>query len=86
MLLFLINFWSVNYNVIIAYNKLMPGQIENCTHVKIRLENKKQHTIKRYIVPIMRNEVITGSGQANKTHQIEFNKKKLLYKSDKKTF
>jgi len=54
--------------------------------VKIKLENTKQHTVKRYIVPVLLNQVITQNGQANKTYSLEYSKKKMLYSPDKKTF
>jgi hypothetical protein len=66
-LFLLLNFWSVNANVFFGFSKLSPGDIANCTHVKIKLENKKQHTVKRYIVPIIANTVVTSKGLVNKT-------------------
>lgn len=56
---FLLNYWSVNANVFMAYSQLKAGMIEKTTHVRIKLENKKQHTVKRYIVPIIMNSIIT---------------------------
>jgi hypothetical protein len=67
LLFLLLNFWSVNANVFFGFSKLSPGDIANCTHVKIKLENKKQHTVKRYIVPIIANTVVTSKGLVNKT-------------------
>ena len=86
MLLFLMNFWSVNANVFLEYSTLNPGQIDKCTHVKVKLENKKSHTVRRYIVPIIINSIATQSGLVNKTYQIEISKKRLLYSNDRKTF
>ena len=60
--------------------------MEKCSHVRIRLENLKQHTVKRYIVPIITNTVVTSTGQLTKTYQIEFNKKRMLFNAEKKTF
>ena len=62
---FLLNYWSVNANKFMAYNTLKNGQIDKCTHVRVRLENKKQHTIKRYIVPIIKNSIQTQNGLVN---------------------
>ena len=88
--IFLLNFWSVSAHVFFQYQSLNFKErkdIENCTHVRIRLENKKQHTVKRYIVPIKVNMIPTGAnGQVTKTYQIELNKKRLLFNADRKTF
>jgi hypothetical protein len=88
-LIFLLNYWSVNAHVFLSY-KVLPSNdktmIDECTHVRIRLDNKKQHTVKRYIVPIIINKVATSSGVVNKVYQVEFNKKRLLYNSERKTF
>jgi hypothetical protein len=62
VLLFFLNFWSVNANIFFGYSKLQNNQIDKTTHVKIKVENKKQHTTKRYIVPILCNAVETSSG------------------------
>lgn len=40
-LLFFVNFWSANMNVFICYSKLNKDQIKNCTHVWVKVENKK---------------------------------------------
>ena len=73
----------LSYKVLPSNDKTM---IDECTHVRIRLDNKKQHTVKRYIVPIIINKVATSSGVVNKVYQVEFNKKRLLYNSERKTF
>jgi manganese-transporting P-type ATPase len=39
--LLLCNFWSVGWNEWVAFSKIADGQIENCTHVKVRIDNKK---------------------------------------------
>lgn len=73
----------------LSYQTLQNNEkstIERCTHVRIRLENRKQHTVKRYIVPIIINKVATSSGVVNKVYQLEFSKKRLLYNSERKTF
>ena len=88
-LIFLLNYWSVNAHVFLSYQTLPNNDkstIEICTHVRIRLENRKQHTVKRYIVPIIINKVATSSGIVNKVYQLEFSKKRLLYSSERKTF
>lgn len=93
--IFLLNFWSVSAHTFMTYRVLSKSitsntdtkaLMETCTHVRIRLENVKQHTVKRYIVPITSNTIATSSGQVTKTYQIEFNKKRLLFNAEKKTF
>jgi hypothetical protein len=54
----LCNFWSVNWNEFCAYSQLPDDQVENCTHVRVKVENKKQNTIKRFIVPLLVRSVI----------------------------
>ena len=39
--LLLNNYWSVGYNQTIAYKSLYEGDIGNCTHVRVRIDNKK---------------------------------------------
>ena len=39
--LLLSNFWSVDANEFFAYAKLQNNQIEQCTHVKVRIDNRK---------------------------------------------
>jgi hypothetical protein len=51
--LLLLNFWSVAAHEFYAYSSLQPHQIEKCTHVKAKVENKKQNTIKQFIVPLI---------------------------------
>jgi len=63
--IFLLNYWSVNAHVFLTYEALPSNDkanIDKCTHVRIKLDNKKQHTVKRYIVPIIVNKVATSSG------------------------
>lgn len=55
--LLLSNFWSVDAHEFFAYAKLQSNQIESCTHVKVRIHNKKQNVIKRYIVPLMTKSI-----------------------------
>ena len=69
-----------------GFSTLRPGQMDKCTHVKVVLENLKQHSTKRYIVPIITNSISTQAGLVNKTYQIEVSKKRFLYNSEKKTF
>ena len=70
-IIFLLNFWSVNAHVFMTYSNISNTQknsIENCTHVKIVLNNLKQHSVKRFIAPIIQNMIVTGSGNLTKTY------------------
>lgn len=40
-ILLLCNYWSVAYHETIAYKKLAGNQIDKCTHVKVRIDNRK---------------------------------------------
>ena len=80
------NFWSVDAHEFFAYAKLQSNQIESCTHVKVRIHNKKQNVIKRYIVPLMTKSIELQKGKVNKATQIEILKKKFIFNKDKKTF
>jgi len=86
VLLFLLNFWSVAANTFICYQTLKTGEIDKCTNVLVKTENRKSHTTRRHIVPIITNSIATSSGQVSKTYQIEVSKKRLLYNNDKKSF
>jgi cation-transporting ATPase 13A1 len=48
-LLFFVNFWSADINVFFAYSKI--NDIQDCTDIWIQIENKKQQTIKKTVVP-----------------------------------
>ena len=39
--LLLCNFWSVSYHETIAYQALDNRQIDQCTHIRVRIDNKK---------------------------------------------
>jgi len=56
--LLLSNFWSVDANEFFAYANLNNNQIETCTHVKVRIDNRKQNVIKRYIVPLILKSMV----------------------------
>jgi hypothetical protein len=51
--LLLLNFWSVSIHEFFAYNTLDMADIKNCTDVRVRIDNQKQKTIKRFIVPLL---------------------------------
>jgi magnesium-transporting ATPase (P-type) len=44
--LLLLNFWSVAAHEFYAYGSLPDKAIEQCTHVKAKVDNKKQNTTK----------------------------------------
>jgi hypothetical protein len=52
-LIFFLNFWSVNAKIFMGFRRLDNTQIDAASHVKVILENKKQHTVRRYIVPLL---------------------------------
>jgi len=84
--LLLANFWSVAYHEAIAYKNLQGHQIEKCSHVRVRVDNKKQNVVKRFIVPIQVKTLQMGPGNVIVAHQIEVQKKKFSYSKEKKTF
>lgn len=69
--LILANYWSVKWNEYCAFSLVADDQIEQCTHVRVKVDNKKQNTIKRFIVPLLTKSVIIASGKVNKANQIE---------------
>ena len=40
-ILFFVNFWSADANVLISYNKMAADQIDEASHVWVRIHNKK---------------------------------------------
>jgi hypothetical protein len=85
-IVFFIKYWSANFNMRFCYSKLADGDIEKATHVHIILTNRKQNTVKSYVVPKITAAVETKPGQLNTAYSCELNKKRLLYRPDKKTF
>ena len=84
--LLLNNYWSVGYNQTIAYKSLYEGDIGNCTHVRVRIDNKKQNSVKNFIVPIIHKDIEVLPGKLVRDHQVEVHKKKFSYSADRKTF
>lgn len=84
--LLLLNFWSVAAHEFYAYSALASNQIEKCTHVKAKVVNKKQNTVKQFIVPLIVQSVQLAPGKINKSNQVELQKKKFIFSQDKKTF
>lgn len=66
--LLLLNFWSVAAHELYAYRSLQPHQIDKCTHVKARVDNKKQNTSKQFIVPLIVQSVQLAAGKVNKAN------------------
>ena len=64
----LANFWSVGWNEFCAYATIGEDKIDDCTHVKVKVDNRKQNTIKRFIVPLLVKSVMIASGKVNKAN------------------
>ena len=77
--LLLLNHWSVSAHETFAYKKLDDSQIEQCSHVRVRINNKKQNVIKRHIVPLICTPVEFAPGKVNKSYQIDIQKKKFSF-------
>lgn len=84
--LLLSNFWSVSYHETIAYAALDNRQIDTCSHIRVRIDNKKQNIVKRYIVPIIQKTMEMTPGNVIVAHQVEVQKKKFSYSKERKTF
>lgn len=85
-LLFFVNFWSADLNVFIGFSKLRDDQIDKCTHIWVRVQNVKQDSVKRHIVPILNTSVEIVPGKLESVQSIEVLKKRMLWNNDKKTF
>ena len=48
--------------------------------------NKKQNTTKMFIVPLIVQSVQLVPGKINKSNQVELQKKKFIFSTDKKMF
>jgi hypothetical protein len=66
--LLLSNFWSVACHEFFAYASLQETEIERCTHVRVRIDNKKQNVVKRHIVPLLTQPVEFAPGKVNKAY------------------
>jgi hypothetical protein len=57
-LMFFINFWNADINVLFAF-RVLPDDcnIQEATEVWVKIENKKQNTIKKHIVPLLSTSV-----------------------------
>ena len=68
--LLLNNYWSVAYHETIAYQSLSGHEIDKCSHVRVRIDNKKQSIVKKFIVPIL-IKTMDLDGNVIVAHQVE---------------
>ena len=66
--LLLANHWSVAYHETIAYKSLDARQVDTCSHVRVRIDNKKQNIVKRFIVPILKKTMEIKPGNVVVAH------------------
>ena len=83
-LLFFVNFWSADINVFFAYSKI--DDIQECSDIWIKLENKKQQTIKTMVVPRLSLSVEITPGKLQTVYSLEYLKKRMLWSNEKKIF
>ena len=83
-LLFFVNFWSADINVFFAYSKI--EDIQESTDIWIRLENKKQQTVKTMVVPKLSMSVEITPGNLQTVYSLEIMKKRMLWSNEKKIF
>jgi len=63
-LMFFINFWNADINILFCYSKLGESdEMASCTDVWVKIENKKQETTKKIIVPLLSESVEISPGQ-----------------------
>ena len=88
-LMFFINFWSADLNVLFCYYKLpIDSELANCSHIWVKIENKKQETIKKHIVPLQSESVQfdTKSTKLHTVYTIEVMKKRMIWNNSNKEF
>jgi hypothetical protein len=62
-LMFFINFWSADLNILFCFDKLGENdEMASCTNVWVKIENKKQETTKKIIVPLQSESVEISPG------------------------
>ena len=83
-LLFFVNFWSADINVFFAYSKI--EDIQESTDIWIRLENKKQQTVKTMVVPKLSLSVEITPGNLQTVYSLEIMKKRMLWSNERKIF
>lgn len=84
--LLLLNHWSVSAHETFAYKKLSDQDIDVCSHVRVRINNKKQNVIKRHIVPLTMTPMEFAPGKVNKSHSIDIQKKRFSFNKKSRTF
>jgi hypothetical protein len=53
-LMFFINFWNADINILFCYSKLSDdAELASCSDVWVKIENKKQETTKKIITPLL---------------------------------
>ena len=86
-LMFFINFWNADINVLFAYTKLAEdANVSDSSHIWVKIENKKQNTIKKFIVPLLSNSVEITPGKLQTVYSIEVMKKRMLWSNEKRLF
>lgn len=86
-LMFFINFWNADINILFCYNKLGDNdELASCTDVWVKIENKKQETTKKIIVPLLSESVEISPGQLQTVYNVEVMKKRMLWSNEARTF
>jgi|TARA_B110000285_G_scaffold234714_1_gene312670 hypothetical protein len=79
-LMFFINFWNADINVLFAYTKLSDEcNIQECTDIWVKIENLKQNTVKKVIVPLLTLSTEITPGNLQTVYSIEIMKKRMLW-------
>lgn len=60
--------------------------IQECTHIWVKIENKKQETVKKMIVPLLSTSVEITPGNLQTVHSIEIMKKRMLWSNQLRIF
>ena len=85
-LLFFVNFWSADANLVIGYSQLAADDVKNCTHVWVKVVNKKQDTVKRAICEIILTAHEIQPGNLQTVYSLEYMKKRMLWHQKNVTF
>lgn len=85
-LMFFVNFWSADINVYFSFSTLKDSQVGQCSHVWVKVENLKQGTTKKLVVPIESVSLEVTPGNLQTVYSIEIMKKRMLWSNDRKTF
>jgi len=86
-LMFFINFWNADINVMFCYTNFGEGgDITTASHIWVKIENKKQDTVKKIIVPVLTESVEIAPGKLQTVYNIEIMKKRMLWSNEKGAF